>query len=87
MSLDGLFESEEIGYIKMDIEGAEKAALEGADKLLERAGTYAAQSAPTTAGRMRTAFAAPFKTTDLPRPPPRDICARTGRWKLIWRRS
>ena len=38
VSLDGLFESEEIGYIKMDIEGAEKAALEGADKLLERCG-------------------------------------------------
>ncbi len=38
VSLDGLFETEEIGYIKMDIEGAEKAALEGASRVLERCG-------------------------------------------------
>ena len=38
VSLDGLFETEEIGYIKMDIEGAEKAALEGASGVLERCG-------------------------------------------------
>ncbi|MBD5529301.1 MAG: FkbM family methyltransferase [Lachnospiraceae bacterium] len=36
VSLDGLFETEEINYIKMDIEGAEKAALEGAAGMLER---------------------------------------------------
>ncbi len=36
VSLDGLFDTEEIGYIKMDIEGAEKAALEGASVVLER---------------------------------------------------
>lgn len=38
VSLDGLFGTEEIGYIKMDIEGAEKAALEGASGLLKRCG-------------------------------------------------
>lgn len=36
VSLDGLFEQEEINYIKMDIEGAEQAALAGADKVLEK---------------------------------------------------
>ena len=36
VSIDGLFEQEEINYIKMDIEGAEKAALSGAKKTLER---------------------------------------------------
>lgn len=36
VSLDKLFESEDLGYIKMDIEGAEKAALEGASATLER---------------------------------------------------
>ncbi len=34
VSIDGLFGQEEIHYIKMDIEGAEKAALEGAGKTL-----------------------------------------------------
>lgn len=38
VSLDGLFGSEDIHYIKMDIEGAEKAALEGAAGVLERCG-------------------------------------------------
>lgn len=38
VSLDGLFETEEIGYIKMDIEGAEKAALAGAAGVLARSG-------------------------------------------------
>lgn len=36
VSIDGLFEQEEINYIKMDIEGAEKAALAGAEKTLAR---------------------------------------------------
>ncbi len=36
VSLDGLFETEEINYIKMDIEGAEKAALEGGAGVLAR---------------------------------------------------
>lgn len=36
VSIDGLFEGEEIHYIKMDIEGAEKAALAGAEKTLTR---------------------------------------------------
>lgn len=36
VSLDGLFGQEEINYIKMDIEGAEQAALAGAGKVLEK---------------------------------------------------
>lgn len=36
VSIDGLFKQEEINYIKMDIEGAEKAALTGAKKTMER---------------------------------------------------
>lgn len=36
VSIDKLFAEEEINYIKMDIEGAEKAALAGAEKTLER---------------------------------------------------
>lgn len=36
VSIDGLFGQEEINYIKMDIEGAEKAALSGAEKTLAR---------------------------------------------------
>ena len=36
VSIDGLFAEKEIHYIKMDIEGAEKAALEGAGKTLAR---------------------------------------------------
>ncbi|MCM1215149.1 MAG: DUF6492 family protein [Lachnospiraceae bacterium] len=36
VSIDGLFAQEEINYIKMDIEGAEKEALLGAKKTLER---------------------------------------------------
>ncbi|MCM1326526.1 MAG: FkbM family methyltransferase [Bacteroidales bacterium] len=36
VSIDGLFEQEEINFIKMDIEGAEKSALQGAVKTLQR---------------------------------------------------
>lgn len=36
VSIDGLFGQEEINYIKMDIEGAEKAALAGAEKTMAR---------------------------------------------------
>lgn len=36
VTIDGLFEEEEINYIKMDIEGAERAALAGADRVLEK---------------------------------------------------
>lgn len=36
VSIDTLFEGEEVHYIKMDIEGAEKAALAGASETLER---------------------------------------------------
>lgn len=36
VSIEGLFEEEEINYIKMDIEGAERAALAGAVKVLEK---------------------------------------------------
>lgn len=36
VSIDGLFEEEEINYIKMDIEGAERAALAGAGRVLEK---------------------------------------------------
>lgn len=38
VSIDRLFEQEEINYIKMDIEGYEKAALLGAEKTMERCG-------------------------------------------------
>lgn len=38
VSIDELFGQEEINYIKMDIEGAEKAALSGAEAVLERCG-------------------------------------------------
>ena len=35
VSIDVLFDGQELNYIKMDIEGAEKAALAGANKTLE----------------------------------------------------
>lgn len=38
VNMDQLFEQEEINYIKMDIEGAEKAALAGAEGILRRCG-------------------------------------------------